>query len=269
MICEVHIPSKPARQRKEVLRQRCFFVRQRTMIRNRIHRLLGAQHNLQLPQCSDLFGKRGLGFLDKLDLPAPSGLLLKQQLEMLRNLQTRIAEDEAALKSMLEDSPELAFIQSLPGMGPILAAVVVSEIDTIGRFSSAQKLCGYAGLCPSTSSSGGKTHQGRLMSRCNKWLRWAFIEAAWVSVGCSPYFADHYKRKRALGKKANTAILSTARRMARIAWQLLTEKRAFETLPPAQKTKGRTGGETDSSPVSVNGQEAMAISAPLSPAAPL
>jgi hypothetical protein len=107
------------------------------------------------------------------------------------------------------------------------------------------------------------------MSRCNKWLRWAFIEAAWVSVGCSPYFADHYKRKRALGKKANTAILSTARRMARIAWQLLTEKRAFETLPPAQKTKGRTGGETKSSPVSVNGQEAMAISAPLSPAAPL
>jgi hypothetical protein len=84
-----------------------------------------------------------------------------------------------------------------------------------------------------------------------------------------PSPADHYKRKRALGKKANTAILSTARRMARIAWQLLTEKRAFETLPPAQKTKGRTGGETDSSPVSVNGQEAMAISAPLSPAAPL
>jgi transposase len=58
-----------------------------------------------------------------------------------------------------------------------------------------------AGLCPSTSSSGGKTHQGRLMSRCNKWLRWAFVEAAWVAIGCSPYFGDHYKRKRALGKK--------------------------------------------------------------------
>jgi len=269
MICEVHIPSKAARQRKEVLRQRSFFVRHRTMVRNRIHRLLAAQHNLQLPQCSDLFGKRGLGFLDKLQLPAPAGLLLKQHLELLRNLQSRIAEDEAALKSLLEDSPELGFIQSIPGMGPILAAVVLSEIDSIKRFPTAQKLCGYAGLCPSTSSSGGKTHQGRLMSRCNKWLRWAFVEAAWVAIGCSPYFGNHYKRKRALGKKANTAILSTARRMARIAWQLLTEKRAFETLPPAQKTKSRTGGETESSPVSVNGQEAMAISAPLSPAAPL
>jgi transposase len=46
-------------------------------------------------------------------------------------------------------------VRSLPGMGPILAAVVVTEIDGIERFPSAQKLCGYAGLCPSTHSSGG------------------------------------------------------------------------------------------------------------------
>ncbi len=92
MICEVYIPSKPAWQRKEVLHQRSFCVRQRTRVRNRIHRLLGAQHNLHLPQCRDLFGKRGLGFLDKLDLPAPAGLLLKHQLGMLRNLPP-IAED--------------------------------------------------------------------------------------------------------------------------------------------------------------------------------
>jgi hypothetical protein len=93
MIYEVHIPSKAARQRKDVLHQRSFCVRQRTRVRNRIHRLLGAQHNLHPPQCRDLFGKRGLGFLDKLDLPAPAGLLLKQQLGMLRNLYPPIAED--------------------------------------------------------------------------------------------------------------------------------------------------------------------------------
>jgi transposase len=61
LISAVHIPGKETRQRKEVLRQRCFFVRQRTMLRNRIHRLLGAQHDLKLPQCSDLFGKKGMG----------------------------------------------------------------------------------------------------------------------------------------------------------------------------------------------------------------
>lgn len=55
---------------------------------------------------------------------------------------------------------------------------VVSEVDVIGRFPSVQKLGGYAWLCSSTSSGGGKTHQGGLMPHCNKWLLWVFVEAA-------------------------------------------------------------------------------------------
>ena len=66
-------------------------------------------------------------------------------------------------QAMIQVSRALHHVRSLPGMGPILAAVVVTEIDTIERFPSAQKLCGYAGLCPSTSSSGGKTFQGKLL----------------------------------------------------------------------------------------------------------
>jgi transposase len=239
LISSVHIGSRENRQRKEVLRQRAFFVRQRTMLRNRIQRLLGGQHEVKLPQCSDLFGKKGLGFLEGLDLPAPAGLLLRQQLDMLRNLQMRIREDEKTLESMLEHTPALERVRSLPGMGLILAAVVVSEIDDVGRFPSAQKLCGYAGLCPSTSSSGGKTYNGKLMTHCNKWLRWGFVEAAWVAIGCSAYFGDLYKAKRALGKKANTAILATARRMARITWQLLTQQRTYTSFPLTQEIRRR------------------------------
>lgn len=241
-----HIASKPTRERKDVLRQRCFFVRQRTMLRNRIHRLLGGQHGLMMPQCSDLFGKKGMGILEKLELPGPAGLLLKQQLEILRQLGLRIRETEVALAGMMEESADLRFVRSIPGMGPILAAVVVSEIDGIGRFPSAQKLCGYAGLCPSTSSSGGKTYQGKLMRACNKWLRWAVVEAAWVSVGCSPYFGDFYKAKRAAGKKANTAILAVARRMARIIWHLLTERREYANFPMTKPIRRQPDGRPPS-----------------------
>jgi hypothetical protein len=124
---------------------------------------------------------------------------------------------------------------------------VVSEIDDIGRFASAQKLCGYAGLCPSTSSSGGRTFQGRLMTRCNKWLRWGFVEAAWVAVGCSPYFGSLYRSKRAMGKKANTAILATARRMARITWQLLTQERTYTSFPLTQEIRRRPGRKAQAS----------------------
>ena len=55
----------------------------------------------------------------------------------------------------------------------------------------------------------------------------AFVEAAWVAIGCSACFGDFYKRERVLGKKPSLAILATARLMARITWQLLTQHRAY------------------------------------------
>ena len=72
LIAKVQICGKATRDLKEMLRQRCFLVRQRTMVRTRIDRLLGAQHGLKLPQCRDLFGAKGLSFLDKLELAAPA-----------------------------------------------------------------------------------------------------------------------------------------------------------------------------------------------------
>jgi hypothetical protein len=63
------------------------------------------------------------------------------------------------------------------------------------------------------------------------------VEAAWVAMGCDSYFGDLYKKKRALGKKANTAILCVARRMVRITWQLLTQGRDYQKIPPAPQPK--------------------------------
>ena len=135
------------------------------------------QHEVKLPQCSDLFGRKGLSLLEKLELPAAARLLLAQQLALLKELAVRIREDEKTLKTVSRKSGAQLCAPAYPGMRPILAAVVVTEIDGIERFPSAQKLCGYAGLCPSTRSSAGKTFQGKLLRHCNKWLRWAFVEA--------------------------------------------------------------------------------------------
>ena len=239
MLCTVHIPCQANRERKEVLRQRCFFVKQRTMLRNRIHRLLGAQHGLELPLVSDLFGAAGWKWMESLKLPAPSGLMLKQQLEMMRHLSLRIKEDEVALAELMSTASDLANVASIPGMGPTLAAVVVTEIDDIRRFTSAQKLTGYAGLCPSTSSSGGKTYHGKLLFHCNKWLRWAFVEAAWVAIGRDPYFKKLYQHKKSLGKKSNVALVSVARRMCRITWQLLTQERKYAKDKAPEKLQDR------------------------------
>lgn len=223
-----HVPDRAMRDRKEVLRQRAYWVRHRTGLRNRIHRLIGRQHGLQMPQVSDLFGKKGKDALRKALLPEPDKLLLQQNLELLEHLDRLIKADEEQIKAAGQPDRAVEIASSVPGIGLVIGSVVGAETDGIGRFLRPERYVGYSGLSPSTHSSGGKTHNGRMIWQCNKWLKWAYIEAAWVAIGCSAYFGGIYRHHRARGKKANTAITIVARRMCRIVYQLLKEDRFYQ-----------------------------------------
>ena len=232
LIAKAHASSRETRRRKELLRQRCYFVRQRTALRNRVHLLLGGQRQLEMPQVSDLFGKKGLEALGKLRLEqAHHQLMLEQDLSVMGEFNARIREDEKAIAGEMDGDEDFQLLLSVPGFGPILAAVIASEIDGIERFRTGKKLLGYAGLVPTTSSSGGKTYNGKMLRACNRWLKWAFVEAAWVAVGCDAYFGGIYRAAKARGKKANTAITIVASRMAQIVFRILTERRVYQPFP--------------------------------------
>ena len=231
-LCRVHVPAKAVRQRKDQLRQRLYFARLRTAVRNRIHALLDRQERLELPQCSDLFGVKGRCWLRRLELPEPDGTLLREDLALLDLLNAQIKDQEKRIAKENQDDEATALVQSIPGLGVILAGVIASEIDQVSRFPDGERLCAYAGLVPTTHGSGGKIYHGQLLWSANKWLRWALIEGAWVAVGCSGYFGALYKQHRARGKKANTAITIVARRICQIVWHLLKEQRPYQPAPP-------------------------------------
>ena len=235
LVARVHIPSKTTRARKNLLRQRLYWARLRTMLRNRIHALLDRQRGLELPQCSDIFGAKGLSFLRALQLPEPDGTLLPEQLALHDLIASQMRAQERRIAAEFAPEAMSRHLLSVPGIGQTLAAVISSEVDDIHRFATADKLCAYAGVVPTTHASGGKVYHGRLLPWCNKWLRWALVEASWVAVGCSPYFGSLYQEHRRRGKKANTAITIVARRLCRIVWQLLKEKRDFENRPVRAK----------------------------------
>ena len=65
---------------------------------------------------------------------------------------------------------------TIPGIGYYSALLVISEIGDINIFSDSNHLCSYAGLIPSTHSSGGITHYGKITKTGSKYLRWIMIE---------------------------------------------------------------------------------------------
>jgi transposase len=247
-IARAHVPRPATRRRKNLLRQRLYWSQLRTRLRNRVHALIDRQREVELPQCTDLFGRKGMSALDGLTreggLPEPDRLLLEEHLELLEVMTCQFKDQEQAIGTDNERDPMTQHLLSLPGVGPILGAVIAAEIDDISRFADATHLCAYAGLAPSTHASGGHIYHGRLLRACDKWLRWALVEAAWVAMSCSPYFGALYRRHRARGKPANTAIIIVARRMCRIIWALLTDQRDFTPQPPQTSNRKHFPGRS-------------------------
>lgn len=247
LIPTAYIPGKETRSYKEMIRQRVFLVRMRTRLKNRIHVLLDRLH-VPLPSVTDIFGKRGTDYLKKLNFGGVDGEILRENLELLDMFNKLIKEAEKEIERLVGGDPRIKLLQSIPGLGPILAAVVALEIDDVRRFSRAPKLASYAGLVPSTYSSGGKTFHGRLLPMSNKWLRWALVEAAWIAIRYSPYFRSFFEtRKR--NKGPHTAAIALARRLSDIVWHVLTEQRMYEERP--SKLFTRHSMNKDASPAAL------------------
>jgi len=226
LIPEAYAPSKDVRAIKRVLRQRLFFVRVQTMLKNRIGALL-TQHAVERPEVSDLYGKAGMQWLREVELSDPDGRLLQEDLVLLEVLRQRIAATESIIRELAAGDEAVRWLTSLPGIGSFLSVLIRYEVDDMQRFREAKKFAGYTGLVSSTYASGSRLVHGRLTKQGNKWLRWAFIEAVIPAIRCSPFLRRYYERIKArLGvKEAKTA---TARKLAELTWAVWTQRRCYE-----------------------------------------
>ena len=226
LIPEAYAPPKDIRAVKRVLRQRLFFVRLQTMVKNRITALL-AQHSIARPAVSDLYGKAGMGWLRQLVLPEPDGSILGEALELLTVLQKRIGATEGLLRDLSKGDQAVSWLRSLPGIGPFFSVLIRYEVDNIERFAQAKKFAAYTGLVPSTYASGNRMYHGRLTKQGNKWLRWALVEAVTPAMKVSPWLRSYYQRIK-VRKGAKDARVATARKLAELIWSVWTEKRYYE-----------------------------------------
>ena len=175
----VWIPPSSVRDARELPRTRMVLSRQRTQLKNRVHATLG-KYGYTVEGASDAFGKKGRKIVEELlmKLPPHTQQALRLILDELDHVTANLKHMEGQMTALFSPCAQTDWLKSLPGVGDTLAAVIWTEIGSMGRFGRAEQLASYCGLVPREHSSGGKVRFGAIRRDVNVYLKWAFVEAA-------------------------------------------------------------------------------------------
>ena len=99
-------------------------------------------------------------------------------LKQVEDLGNQIREFEQRIHTTFKPTAGIQHLMTVPGVGLMLAVVIALEVSDVARFATAEKLAGHAGTTPRVHASGGKTRFGRSRPDVNRYLKWAFVEAA-------------------------------------------------------------------------------------------
>jgi transposase len=227
-----YIQPREIRDLKELIRQRILFVEMRTRVKNRIHSVL-FKNNLK-HEFSNLYGSSGLRWLRDLELREVYRRELDWCLEALDSLSALIKEMEEAIEKEAKLDFDCRLLMTIPGISYFSALAIKSEIGDIKRFRTANKLCNYAGLVPSTYASADKVRHGRITKRGSKWLRKTLIDS--ITSGCrSGYRLSHFYRKLKRNKGTGKAKVAAARKLCSIIFAMLTDQQPFREFAPTKQ----------------------------------
>ena len=172
---EAWIAPAEIRELRELTRYRIKVVRLRTSCKDQVHAVL-AKLGVEVT-CSDIFGVAGSAWLDGLVLSQPYAGKVASLRAVAGELTAEITLLEAAIGDLLAHHDGYHAIQALPGIGPVLAAVLVAEIGDITRFATPARLCSWAGLTPRHRESDTKVRRGHITKQGSPLVRWALVEA--------------------------------------------------------------------------------------------
>ena len=141
-------------------------------------------------------------------------------LEIYSQMDSKVDELDAQIKECVRgiDPP----ILSLPGIGELSAAVILSEFGDFSKFDSPSKMLSFAGLEPGYYQSGQSEYTGHMVKRGSSQLRYALMNCCLPLVNHEPIFAEYYAKKRAEGKPHRVAMTHVAKKLLRVIYTLQT-----------------------------------------------
>jgi transposase len=154
-------------------------------------------------------------------------LAVTSNLRILRCLESQIQGLERVVLRHMRPKPELHWLKTVPGIGDILALTILLETGPMARFPSAGDFASYCRCVKSQRLSNGKVKGQGNTKNGNKYLGWAFVEAAHFAIRFDPGIKRFYQRKQVKRHKL-VALKTVTHKLARACYYIIRDQVPFE-----------------------------------------
>lgn len=185
----IHVPGLKTLEDRGLIRARGTMVKDLTRFKNRIKSFLYF-HGIDFPESfrrpQTHWSNRFMNWLESIELSEESGkITLMSLINQSKNLRIAILDLTKQIKRLSQTETyenNVKLLITLPGIRVLTAMIILTELESINRFSNIDRLCSYIGLVPSTNSSGEEDKTGEITPRGHSILRAAIIESAWTAI---------------------------------------------------------------------------------------
>ena len=213
------------RAMRDLARKRMQLVRSRTSHILAIENILARQRAISIR--SNQVKRLTHADVEQMGLPEDVALAVQSNRAVVATLGEQINLLEKRLQERLVERTEYALLTSVPGIGRILASIILLETGPIERFDAVGNYASYARCVDSRHTSNGKKKGQGNAKNGNKYLVWAFVEAANFALRFNAQAKRFYERKKA---KTNNVVATKAlaHKLARACYHILKERTAFD-----------------------------------------
>jgi len=153
-------------------------------------------------------------------------LELQTILNLYRDIDSKIDSLDKQISTIIKElnPPTL----SIPGVGDISCAIIISEFGDISRFSNPNKMLSFAGLEPGIIQSGTLSSKGKMVKRGSGYLRHSLMNVALIVIANNHTFYEYYYKKRSEGKCHRVALSHVCKKLIRVIYILETKNILFD-----------------------------------------
>jgi transposase len=225
LLPEGYIYPKEERAVRDLLRKRSQLVRQKVTHILSIQNLMSRNKGIRLS--ADKIRRLTDAEVERLLPQADLALAVKSNLAVYRCLVEEIDRLEKVVKQRLKLRPSFQSLLTVDGIGPILGMTIMLETGAMGRFAGVGQFASYCRCVDSPKLSNGKRKGSGNTKNGNKYLAWAFVEAANFAIRYNPRVKRFYQRKK---DKTNgmVAIKAVAHKLARACYYVLRDQAPFQ-----------------------------------------